>query len=103
MLRNLSNQWKMLRLPWRSTQFRGRDLEGNMYFETPRPGMRPRRHIEYLDGNPYNEYHPNSIPVQWMAWLRHTREDAPPLDELQLDQVRLQQLKVKVDELQEKE
>ncbi|KAJ3155947.1 hypothetical protein HDU89_005510 [Geranomyces variabilis] len=58
-----------------------------MYFEGPplRAGTdRTRRTIEYYDGRTeFYDYDPNAIPPQWASWLRHCRDDAPSVAELQ--------------------
>ncbi|KAI9100621.1 hypothetical protein DFS34DRAFT_615252 [Phlyctochytrium arcticum] len=86
MFRQLVRTWKTMDLPWRSQKLAGTDLIGNMYFEGPplRAGTdRTRRIIEYFDGRTeYSEYDPTLIPPQWSAWLRHSRIDAPTLEEL---------------------
>ncbi|TPX56915.1 hypothetical protein PhCBS80983_g04203 [Powellomyces hirtus] len=87
MLRGLINAWKASNLPWRRHRIVGRDLTGNMYFEGPpmRAGTdRTRRTIEYCDGrDELHHYDPDRIPPQWQMWLRHTREAAPTIQELQ--------------------
>lgn len=46
--------------------------------EAHRMEIGPRRRIEYADGrNSFLDYQANDIPIQWQAWLRHTRPDAP--------------------------
>ncbi|KAJ3178337.1 hypothetical protein HDU87_003649 [Geranomyces variabilis] len=87
MFRRAINALKATNLPWRSHRLVGRDLDGNMYFEGPatRAGTdRTRRTIEYYDGRTeFYQYDPNAIPPQWQSWLRHCRDDAPSVAELQ--------------------
>ncbi|KAH9248459.1 hypothetical protein BASA81_013858 [Batrachochytrium salamandrivorans] len=86
MLRRIINRIKVSNHPWKSTLYVGSDLDGNMYFEGPpvREGISlSRRSIEYADGRSHiSQYEPNAIPVQWQAWLRHTRTTAPTQQEL---------------------
>lgn len=61
----------------------GTDLQGNRYYEEPR-GSFPRRTIELNDGRShYQDVSDADLPVQWMAWLRHTRTHAPTHQELE--------------------
>ncbi|KAJ9050994.1 hypothetical protein DSO57_1009077 [Entomophthora muscae] len=61
----------------------GTDLQGNRYYEEPR-GSFPRRTIELNDGRShYQDVSDTDLPVQWMAWLRHTRSHAPTHQELE--------------------
>ncbi|KAI8819371.1 uncharacterized protein EV422DRAFT_534489 [Fimicolochytrium jonesii] len=87
MLGRLTASLKAINWPWRSHKLVGRDLLGNMYFEGPpmRAGTdRTRRIIEYFDGRTeYYKYEPELIPAQWQAWLRHTRNAPPSIEELQ--------------------
>ncbi|KAJ3300150.1 hypothetical protein HDU76_006147 [Blyttiomyces sp. JEL0837] len=73
--------------PWRPLKFMGRDLQGNKYYEGPpiRAGTAlPRRTIEYKNKRlEYSDYDSSTIPVQWMSWLRHTRDNPPSIEELQ--------------------
>ena len=107
MFRRTLNRLKTINFPGKSNKFIGQDLQGNLYFEGPpvREGLsKSRRSIVYGDGrDAYSQYVPHSIPVQWQAWLRHTREQPPSLDELQSDVMRQQDLAVKVQALQEKD
>ncbi|KAI8848529.1 hypothetical protein BC829DRAFT_393769, partial [Chytridium lagenaria] len=84
--RPLINRWKTLSLPWRSQKFVGYDLVGNMYFEGPakkQGAIATRRTIEYADGRTEIwSYSGKELPIQWQAWLRHTRADPPTLEEI---------------------
>ena len=99
------NRLKIIQFPWSKRIFKGYDLEGNMYFEEPsikRGTNFSRRSIDYFDGrSSLSSYDPNIIPVQWQAWMRHTRGDAPTREELELDRSRLLETQRKVLELQE--
>lgn len=83
-------RWQTLRLPWRKTFFRGFDLDGNKYFESYNP-LNPakyRRTVKYVHDGHYTD---NNVTPQWMAWLRHTKKDAPTLDELYQEVARIHQ------------
>ncbi|KAJ3103416.1 hypothetical protein HDU97_010162 [Phlyctochytrium planicorne] len=84
-LRGLINRWKTINLPWKSHKFVGYDLSGNMYFEGPpiRAGTTlPRRTIDFADGRTSVwSYTTSDVPVQWSAWLRHTRPDPPTIEQ----------------------
>ncbi|KAL2918662.1 hypothetical protein HK105_201496 [Polyrhizophydium stewartii] len=92
MIRLLARRIKALNLPWQANRFMGYDLDGNMYFEGPptREGVTlPRRSVEYRGGAIHpSQYDPSTIPVQWLAWMRHTRADPPTIDELHADAAR---------------
>ncbi|KAI4130477.1 MAG: hypothetical protein LQ338_001708 [Usnochroma carphineum] len=69
----------------------GVDLAGNSYYYfRPSLGIRPRR---ILKENPRIPYSDINIPVQWLQWLRYTRDPAPSIQELQIDVQRKEQLK----------
>ncbi|KAJ2722099.1 hypothetical protein GGI07_003541 [Coemansia sp. Benny D115] len=73
-------------LPWRKDVFKGADLDGNMYFERfTRNSSRPRRHVVYKENINVSQYSDELIPVQWQAWMRHTREEPPSETELLQD------------------
>lgn len=83
-------------IPFRRKWFIGYDLHGNTYWEftIDRSNQRLRRKME-----PYIEYmfkvdYFNTVPPQWLQWLRRTRETPPTLSELVEDQVRQQNIKV---------
>jgi NADH dehydrogenase [ubiquinone] 1 alpha subcomplex assembly factor 2 len=82
MWKSLLNRLKTMNLPFKSKIYVAKDLQGNRYFEDGR-----RRIIEYQDGrNHPSQYYPDTIPLEFQAWLRHTRADAPTLEELQRNQ-----------------
>ncbi|CBQ73500.1 related to Mimitin, mitochondrial precursor [Sporisorium reilianum SRZ2] len=72
----------------------GHDLNGNAYLELPplSGSLDPRhtrRSIQWKEKRELGDYDQRSIPVQWVMWLRHTRRDAPSLEELQRDRERI--------------
>ncbi|KAF9935812.1 hypothetical protein BGZ67_002947 [Mortierella alpina] len=71
----------------------GKDFEGNLYFEKPDPngGRWPRRTVELANPELSEaNYDDANIAVQWQAWLRNTRPDAPTIAEIQRDEARKQ-------------
>ncbi|KAI8612924.1 hypothetical protein BC830DRAFT_518998 [Chytriomyces sp. MP71] len=81
MIRQVKIVWRSLPLPWRPNRLVGSDPRGEfLFFEGPpvHSGSlsRTRRVVEYMNGR-QEEYTADQIPVQWMAWLRHTRTDPP--------------------------
>ena len=92
-LRNIFNRFQAMNMPLLSAKrFKGYDLDGNMYFETASKGPRPKRTVSYNDpqNNHHITYNPDTKPTQWQAWMRHTRQDPPTLEELEEDLKRLQ-------------
>ncbi|KAE9407939.1 hypothetical protein BT96DRAFT_1013826 [Gymnopus androsaceus JB14] len=65
---------------WHPTGFVGRDLEGNSYYER----LNPLKGI-WLRGS-------RRLPIQWSAWLAHTRAHPPSIQELQTDLIRQQRV-----------
>jgi NADH dehydrogenase [ubiquinone] 1 alpha subcomplex assembly factor 2 len=106
MLKKILNRIKTINTRWSTKKFIGYDLQGNMYFEEPmiKRGINfPRRSVTYEDGrNHISEYDPNSIPVQWQAWMRHTRPDPPTIQELQNEVERQIQTQENIKKLAEK-
>ncbi|KAK0449712.1 uncharacterized protein EV420DRAFT_1563667 [Desarmillaria tabescens] len=85
-----SRIWKIVRHP---TGFVGKDLEGNMFFERPNllpEARRTKRTVKYRNPGDMWLYigGPKRLPVQWSAWLSHTRPDPPTIQELQIDLAR---------------
>ncbi|KAK7032611.1 hypothetical protein VNI00_012874 [Paramarasmius palmivorus] len=86
--------WSAIRSP---TGFVGRDLEGNSFYERPSPfpDGRTRRSVKYR--KPEDQWHyiggERRLPIQWSAWLAHTRSNPPTLQELQIDLIRQQRVK----------
>ncbi|KAI0806200.1 hypothetical protein BC629DRAFT_1151798 [Irpex lacteus] len=79
----LRRVWNRLRSP-RSCV--GKDLEGNKYFEYPNPNDnfgRTKRVVKYRHGYDMWTYIAGKrrLPVQWTAWLTHTRVHAPTIEE----------------------
>ncbi|WVO14547.1 hypothetical protein L204_102182 [Cryptococcus depauperatus] len=69
----------------------GYDLQGNKYFEINHPmGGRRKRYVEYSVDRDVSEYIRADLkpPVQWEAWLAHTRTHPPSLQELEHDHQR---------------
>ncbi|KAF1813621.1 hypothetical protein P152DRAFT_394688 [Eremomyces bilateralis CBS 781.70] len=85
-------QWKSIRLPWRNKWLVGSDLSGNTFweFKDALNANRLRRIVHY---NPKAHFGDIQITPQWHQWLRHTRLDAPSINEQQLDEVRQAQIK----------
>ncbi|KAF9051545.1 hypothetical protein BJ165DRAFT_895817 [Panaeolus papilionaceus] len=78
----------------------GRDLEGNTFFEMRNwndPG-RTKRSVQYRIPEESWRYIGGGkrLPVQWTAWLTHTRQNPPTVEELEADQTRMQRLQVNV-------
>ncbi|KAF8531095.1 hypothetical protein JB92DRAFT_3092431 [Gautieria morchelliformis] len=86
----------------------GYDLEGNRFYESP-PGVidpqRARRTVEYRkSGDLWDTAAGISrLPAQWNAWLAHTRNSAPTLDELKSDIARQEKVAFNVARLKQKE
>ena len=94
---------RKLNLPWSSKLFRGSDLNGNLYFEDTSVG-KGKRTISYADGrNHISQYDPHSIPIEWQAWLRHTRRDPPTIQELNSNLMQQLSIKEKVLKIKEEE
>ncbi|TGO36960.1 hypothetical protein BHYA_0110g00250 [Botrytis hyacinthi] len=86
-------QWKALRLPWRKRFFVGLDLQNNSFWEfrDAITAGRMRRIVQTPSSTQYSDV---KISPQWHQWLRHTREDAPSIEELVGDLARQERLKV---------
>ncbi|KAJ2351590.1 hypothetical protein H4S02_013598 [Coemansia sp. RSA 2611] len=96
--------WKALRLPWRKDVLAGADLDGNLYFErSVRSAQRSRRHVMYKKNMPVAEYSDQTIPIQWQAWMRHTRKQPPTIQELLQDAERRRKMAENVHRLATKE
>ncbi|CCM03270.1 uncharacterized protein FIBRA_05398 [Fibroporia radiculosa] len=83
----LRRVWQGIRRP---SYFVGKDIEGNKFYEYPSVSDDPRRTkrvVEYTRGQDILQYVSGGkrLPVQWSAWLTHTRSHPPTLEELQSD------------------
>ncbi|KIJ61620.1 hypothetical protein HYDPIDRAFT_115785 [Hydnomerulius pinastri MD-312] len=88
--------WRRILKP---TYFVGKDLEGNKYFEFPSANNgRPKRTVQYRRNDDMWAYVASGrrLPVQWGAWLTHTRPDVPSLEELQADLARQKRVQMNV-------
>jgi len=77
---------------WRS-KYVGKDLYGNKFYEYPSTTEDPRRTrriVKYVDQGKITEYATGGLklPVQWSAWLAHTRREPPSIEELFKDNER---------------
>ncbi|CAN3375666.1 hypothetical protein DIURU_001227 [Diutina rugosa] len=91
------HQWKARRdIPFRKKFFCGYDLHGNTYWEFTLDGnmQRLRRKMEPWKPLLFKSDYFETVPPQWLQWLRRTRFEAPTLEELINDQVRQQKIKV---------
>ncbi|KAF9787963.1 hypothetical protein BJ322DRAFT_1046227 [Thelephora terrestris] len=83
--------WRRIRSP---TGYVGKDLEGNRYFEhfNPIPDGRTRRVVKYRRGVEVWEHVSGvrRLPAQWTAWLSHTRQHHPTIQELIADAARIE-------------
>ncbi|KAI8098663.1 uncharacterized protein BX664DRAFT_381348 [Halteromyces radiatus] len=102
LLQRLSLAYKLNRFPWKKNVLVGTDLDGNEYWEMPSPlGGRYKRWVQMKEHDDYAVFNQNQLPVQWQAWLRHTRTEAPSLQELVQEQRRrliIQERAKKLDE-----
>lgn len=83
-------------IPFRKKFFVGYDLHGNTYWEfTPDGNMhRLRRKLEPFKESVFKSDIFETVPPQWLQWLRKTRKNAPTVQELLDDQIRQQQIKI---------
>ncbi|KAI8340060.1 hypothetical protein BC941DRAFT_239780 [Chlamydoabsidia padenii] len=89
LVQRLSVSYKNLKLPWKKNVLVGTDLDGNEYWEMPSPlGGRYKRWVQMKEHDDYAVFNQNQLPVQWQAWLRHTRYEAPTISELVQEQRR---------------
>ncbi|KAF8843815.1 hypothetical protein BDN67DRAFT_896257 [Paxillus ammoniavirescens] len=91
----------ILRQLWRRflkpTCFVGKDLQGNKYFEYPSTvNGRPKRTVQYKRNDDMWAYIASGrrLPVQWNAWLTHTRHNPPTIEELQADLARQRRVEI---------
>ncbi|KAI8326956.1 hypothetical protein EDC96DRAFT_544852 [Choanephora cucurbitarum] len=91
LIQRLSLNYKTSRFPWKKHALIGYDLQGNEYWDCPNPlGGRMKRWVQLAEvgNNDHTVFHQNKLPVQWQAWLRHTRNTVPTMEELVLDEKR---------------
>ncbi|KAL1919041.1 uncharacterized protein VTP21DRAFT_2422 [Calcarisporiella thermophila] len=107
LLQRLSLAWKSARLPWRKRVLIGTDLEGNLYWEAPNTRNPTSRYLQRFvefkqQGSDLSDYAEREIPVQWLAWLRHTRHDPPTIQEIIEADKRREQIIARAKELDRK-
>ncbi|KAF2156082.1 hypothetical protein K461DRAFT_318701 [Myriangium duriaei CBS 260.36] len=85
-------RWKSLQLPWRRHVLAGYDLAGNTFweFKDALNANRLRRIVKYSRKTHHADV---KISPQWHQWLRHTRTDAPSVQEQQFDLIRQDRVK----------
>ncbi|KAI9488920.1 hypothetical protein BDB00DRAFT_884691 [Zychaea mexicana] len=103
-LQRLKLIYKTSRFPWKRHVMVGWDLAGNEYWEMPNPNHPAGRWKRWVqmkenDGD-IAIFKENDLPVQWQAWLRHTRYEPPAKEELIREQYRLAKLQQKVRQLE---
>ncbi|KAK4685141.1 NADH dehydrogenase [ubiquinone] 1 alpha subcomplex assembly factor 2, partial [Tremellales sp. Uapishka_1] len=84
----------------------GYDLQGNKYFEGPGAnGGRTKRTIEYRIERDITDYTSgySRLPVQWTAWMAHTRTNPPTIEELERDYNRQTRLTPLISAIEERE
>ena len=72
-----------------STTVVGRDVVGNVYHaesyaEEGTGEVKERRWVDQMGVTSPFEYDESKLPVEWQAWLRHTRGDPPSEEECRL-------------------
>ncbi|KAF8343096.1 uncharacterized protein EI90DRAFT_828228 [Cantharellus anzutake] len=82
---------------WSGRHYVGCDLQGNRFFEYPplqEGSPRTRRVVKYARRPDMFEYASGiaRLPVQWTAWMAHTRMHPPTVEELQVDLSRRQRI-----------
>ncbi|KAK6381830.1 hypothetical protein LTR65_010974 [Meristemomyces frigidus] len=103
-LRQAWYKWKTLHLPWRKQFLVGADLAGNTFwvFKDALHSNRWRRIVRYSPKAHYGDVKiTRGGTAQWHQWLRHTRDEAPSIQEQQYDvsrQAMMKQLASKADE-----
>ncbi|KAG4028394.1 hypothetical protein MFRU_022g01120 [Monilinia fructicola] len=86
-------KWKALRLPWRKRFFVGLDLQNNTFWEF-RDAINTGRMRRIVQAPSTTQYSDVKISPQWHQWLRHTRVEAPTIEELVGDVARQERLKI---------
>ncbi|KOS13064.1 hypothetical protein Malapachy_1684 [Malassezia pachydermatis] len=76
----------------------GRDLENNVYYELPslqgaNDPNRTRRVVKWNSWKYPSDYNPKDMPIQWDAWMRHTRHTPPTIEELLRDKERIEMVR----------
>ncbi|KAF9485022.1 hypothetical protein BDN70DRAFT_871713 [Pholiota conissans] len=93
----LKRIWNVVRHPIR---YVGRDLEGNTFYETRslNDSAITKRTVQYSNPEDVWKYIGGGkrLPIQWSAWLTHTRLHPPTLEELSADMVRQQRVRANV-------
>ncbi|KAI7868321.1 hypothetical protein BDF14DRAFT_1724905 [Spinellus fusiger] len=88
-LQRFSEVYKVTRFPWKKHALVGKDLDGNEYWEMPNPlGGRVKRWVQMKEHDDMTLLDQSHLPVQWHAWLRHTRFNPPSLQELATEERR---------------
>lgn len=99
-LKGLWYRWKALRLPWRKQFLVGADLAGNTFWEF-RDALNTNRWRRIVKYTRQIHYADVKISPQWHQWLRHTRDEAPSIQEQQYEVSRramMRQLAAEADE-----
>jgi NADH dehydrogenase [ubiquinone] 1 alpha subcomplex assembly factor 2 len=113
-LRKFWMQWKSYKFFWRkkfligklslealnysetsranSFRFPGSDLLGNTYWEF-RDNLKQGRFRRIVQYSRQVHHSDVSVSPQWLQWLRHTRPNAPSLEEQQMDIIRQRRIK----------
>ncbi|KAL9625105.1 MAG: hypothetical protein Q9160_000834 [Pyrenula sp. 1 TL-2023] len=85
-------RWKSLKLPWRRTFLVGQDLAGNTFWEF-KDALNANRFRRIVRYSPLAHHGDIKISPQWHQWLRHTRYEAPSLEEQEADVIRQTNMK----------
>jgi len=85
----------------RTRRLVGTDLHGNYYYETIREGKKPKR--EMISNVKHMQYTPDMMPIEWEAWIRGKRDDPPTHDELLAQQRRVETIKERARQVEEKD
>ncbi|ORZ02271.1 hypothetical protein BCR43DRAFT_509456 [Syncephalastrum racemosum] len=102
-LARLKEVYKTTRFPWKKQALVGVDLNGNEYYDMPNPNHlgRWKRWVQMKEiSDDHAVFQEDQLPVQWQAWLRHTRHEAPTIQELLREQQRRLRLAEKVRQLE---
>lgn len=97
MWRRLVHKFQARRdIPFRKKFFVGYDLHGNTYWEFTIDGnmQRLRRKLEPYQESYFKSDYFETVPPQWLQWLRRMKRDPPTLQELVDDQIRQQRIKL---------